>query len=464
MTAPKKVRQLLTADAIGQEAEVRGWVRSARASGAELVFVQVHDGTCFAPLQLLLTGESEGFEMAAKLSAGSAITARGTIVASKGKGQATEMQCTSLTLIGDVEDPSTYPMSPKRHTREHLRQYAHLRPRTNLIGAVARMRHSVSQAIHQFFQENDFFWVHTPIITTSDAEGAGEMFRVSTLDLVNTPMKDGKPDFSEDFFGTGTFLTVSGQLNVEPYCMALSRVYTFGPTFRAENSNTRRHLAEFWMVEPEIAFADLNDDVALAEDFLKSVARKVMAEREDDIAFFNKFVDKGLIDRLEKMVNAPFARVEYTEAIERLQKSGAKFDVRPEWGIDLGSEHEKYLTDEIVGGPAVVVNYPRDIKAFYMRQNDDGKTVAAMDVLVPGVGEIIGGSQREERFDKLVARIEEMDLPRDHYEWYLDLRRYGSTPHAGFGLGLERLVQYVTGVDNIRDVIPYPRAAGSARF
>lgn len=464
MAERKKIRDLLGESAIGQNVEICGWVRSARKSGAGLCFVMVHDGTAFDGLQAVVKEGAPGFEVASKLSAGAAVMVTGNVIASQGKGQATEIEVTGIELVGDVEDPSTYPMQPKRHSMTHLREHAHLRPRTNLVGAVARTRHSISQAIHRQLSDDDFFWVHTPIISTHDAEGAGEMFRVSTLDMVNPPKKDGAVDFSEDFFGQEAFLTVSGQLNVEPYAMALSRVYTFGPTFRAENSNTRRHLAEFWMVEPEIAFADLSDNIDLAESFLKGVTRRVLEERADDIAFFNKFVDKGLIARLNKMLDTPFVRMDYTDAVEKLIASGKKFEVKPEWGIDLGAEHEKYLTDEVVDGPVVLMNYPRDIKAFYMRQNDDGKTVAAMDVLVPGIGEIIGGSQREERFDLLVKRMEEMKLPREHYEWYLDLRRYGTAPHAGFGLGLERLVQYLTGVENIRDVIPYPRAVGSADF
>ncbi|MEM9862587.1 MAG: asparagine--tRNA ligase [Myxococcota bacterium] len=458
----KKIRTLLDESAVGSKAEIRGWVRSARPSKAGLVFVQVHDGTCHAALQAVVPEGAEGYEIAAKLSAGAAVTVRGEVVASQGKGQSTELRAEALECIGEVNDPSTYPMQPKRHTMEHLRKYAHLRPRTNLIGAVARVRDCVSQAIHRFFAEEDFYWVHTPIVTTLDAEGAGEMFRVSTLDLMNVPRANGAVDFSQDFFGGETYLTVSGQLNVEPYAMALSRVYTFGPTFRAENSHTRRHLAEFWMVEPEIAFADLDDNVALAEKFLKYVTKAVLDERADDLAFFNRFVHKGVLDRTETMVETAFDRITYTDAIDRLTKADQKWEVLPTWGIDLGAEHEKYLTEVL--GPVVVTDYPKDIKAFYMRQNDDGETVAAMDVLVPGIGEIIGGSQREERLDRLEARLEEEGLPRERYEWYLDLRRYGTAPHAGFGLGLERLVQYVTGVENIREVIPYPRSAGTAAF
>jgi asparaginyl-tRNA synthetase len=356
-------------------------------------------------------------------------------------------------------------MQPKRHTVEYLREMAHLRPRTNLVGAVTRLRNTLAAAIHGFFQKEGFLWVHTPIITASDCEGAGAMFRVSTLDLNNLPRTpDGKVDFNQDFFGKETHLTVSGQLNVECYCMALSRVYTFGPTFRAENSNTRRHLSEFWMVEPEIAFATIDDDVALAERFLKHIFRAVLDQRGDDMAFFAEHVDKECIKRLQAFVEAPFERIDYTEAIRLLENSGKKFEYKVGWGIDLQSEHERWLTEEHVGRPVVVVNYPKDIKAFYMRQNDDGKTVAAMDVLAPGIGEIIGGSQREERLDRLDARLDEMKLPKADYAWYRDLRRYGTVPHAGFGLGFERAVQYASGVENIRDVIPFPRAPRQAEF
>jgi asparaginyl-tRNA synthetase len=356
-------------------------------------------------------------------------------------------------------------MQPKRHSVEYLREVAHLRPRTNLIGAVTRVRHHLALAIHNFFHQNGFYWIHTPIITASDAEGAGEMFRVSTLDMVNPPRTaDGSVDFSQDFFGREAHLTVSGQLNVEAYCLAMSKVYTFGPTFRAENSNTRRHLAEFWMIEPEIAFADLSDDVDLAEAFLKSIIKTVLDECPEDIDFFNQWVDKGCRERLEKMTEAEFERMEYREAIARLADSGKKFEFEPHFGADLQSEHERYLTEELVGRPVAVVNYPKSIKAFYMRINDDGETVAAMDVLAPGIGEIIGGSQREERLDVLDARLAEMDLPVEDYWWYRDLRKYGSVPHAGFGLGFERAIQYITGVDNIRDVIPFPRAPRQADF
>ncbi|HET9484729.1 MAG TPA: asparagine--tRNA ligase, partial [Xanthomonadales bacterium] len=360
----------------------------------------------------------------------------------------------------------TYPIQPKQHTMEFLREVAHLRPRTNTFGAVARVRHCIAQAIHRYFHERGFFWVNTPIVTASDCEGAGQMFRVSTLDYANLPRDDkGAVDWSRDFFGRETFLTVSGQLNVEAYCLALSKVYTFGPTFRAENSNTARHLAEFWMIEPEIAFADLNDDADLAEDFLKYVFKAVLDERADDMRFFTERGEhKDVVTRLETFLAAPFARVDYSEAIEILQKSGKKFDYPVEWGLDLQTEHERYLTEEHVRRPVVVMNYPEQIKAFYMRLNDDGKTVAAMDVLAPGIGEIIGGSQREERLGVLDARMRQFKLVPAHYQWYRDLRRYGSVPHAGFGLGFERLVVYVCGLANIRDAIPYPRVPGSAEF
>jgi asparaginyl-tRNA synthetase len=451
---------------VGSEAVVQGWVRTRRDSKAGLSFVNVHDGTCFDALQVVAGAELPNYEdVVLHLTSGCAVRVRGEVVASQGKGQNVELKATSLELIGGVDDPEAYPVPPKRHTMEYLREVAHMRPRTNVIGAVTRVRHTLAQAIHRFYHERGFYWIHTPIITASDAEGAGQMFRVSTLDLANLPRTpDGKVDFDQDFFGREAFLTVSGQLNVETYCCALSRVYTFGPTFRAENSNTRRHLAEFWMIEPEIAFADLNDDIALAEAFLKFIFKALLEERDDDMRFFAQHVDKDCIARLEKMVDSEFARMDYTEAIERLQKSGRKFEFRPEWGADLQSEHERYLTEEVVGRPVAVMNYPKGIKAFYMRQNDDGKTVAAMDVLAPGIGEIIGGSQREERLEVLDRRLEEMGLHKEAYDWYRDLRRYGTVPHAGFGLGFERAILYATGMENIRDVIPFPRAPRQAAF
>ncbi|HWN68146.1 MAG TPA: asparagine--tRNA ligase, partial [Haliangium sp.] len=435
-------------------------------SKAGLSFVHVSDGSCFHPVQVVVPATLANYASEVqKLTAGCAVEATGTIVPSPAKGQPFEMQASAVRVVGWVDDPDTYPIQPKPHSLEFLREVAHLRPRTNVIGAVTRVRHSLAQAIHRFFHERGFFWIHTPIITASDAEGAGEMFRVSTLDMVNPPRRpDGGIDFGQDFFGREARLTVSGQLNVEAYCLAMSRVYTFGPTFRAENSNTRRHLAEFWMIEPEIAFAGLAEDVALAESFLKYIFSALLKERADDMAFFDKWVDKGCIERLEKMIASTFTRLEYGDAITELLKSKKSFEFPVQWGIDLQSEHERFLTDEVVRGPVAVVNYPKDIKAFYMRLNDDGKTVAAMDVLAPGIGEIIGGSQREERLDVLDRRIEQIGLNKEDYWWYRDLRRYGTVPHAGFGLGFERAIQYATGVENIRDVIPFPRSPRQADF
>ncbi|HZH42659.1 MAG TPA: asparagine--tRNA ligase [Lysobacter sp.] len=451
---------------VGGEVTVRGWVRTRRDSKAGVSFVNVSDGSCFAPIQVVAPNTLANYESEVKhLTAGCAVIARGRLVPSQGQGQAFEIQAEDLRVVGWVEDPETYPIQPKPHSLEFLREVAHLRPRTNLFGAVTRIRHCLAQAVHRFFHERGFYWISTPIITTSDAEGAGQMFRVSTLDLANLPRTDGgEVDFSRDFFGKETFLTVSGQLNVEGYCLALSKVYTFGPTFRAENSHTTRHLAEFWMIEPEIAFADLNDDAALAEDFLKYLFRAVLEERADDMAFIAERVQKDAVSRLESFINAPFERIEYTEAIRLLQNSGQKFDFPVEWGLDLQTEHERWLTEVHVGRPVVVTNYPERIKAFYMRLNDDGRTVAAMDVLAPGIGEIIGGSQREERLDVLDERMAQFGLDPAHYQWYRDFRRYGTVPHAGFGLGFERLVVYVCGLSNIRDAIPYPRAPGSAEF
>jgi asparaginyl-tRNA synthetase len=451
---------------IGAEVTVRGWVRTRRDSKAGLSFIHVHDGSCFEPLQIIAPGDLPNYQKEiVHLGAGCAVAVTGTLVASQGKGQAVELSARAVEVVGWVDDPETYPIQQKRHTLEYLREVAHLRPRTNTLGALTRVRHCLSQAIHRFFHDEGFFWIHTPIITASDAEGAGEMFRVSTLDLANLPRTtEGKIDFSRDFFGREAFLTVSGQLNVEAYCLAMSKVYTFGPTFRAENSNTSRHLAEFWMIEPEIAFADLAADADLAERFLKSVFTALLAERGDDMKFFAERVDKDCIARVERFVSASFARMTYTEAIAALEKSGKAFEFPVRWGMDLQSEHERWLTEEHVGRPVVVMNYPRDIKAFYMRQNDDGKTVAAMDVLAPGIGEIIGGSQREERLDRLDQRLAEMGLDPKAYWWYRDLRRYGTVPHAGFGLGLERTIIYATGIANIRDVIPFPRAPGQAAF
>jgi len=393
------------------------------------------------------------------------VEATGTIVPSPAKGQPFEMQAASLRVVGWIDDPDTYPIQPKPHTLEFLREVAHLRPRTNVVGALTRVRHTIAHSIHQFFHAQGFYWVNTPIITSSDAEGAGEMFRVSTLDQMNLPRDAaGKVDYTQDFFGRETFLTVSGQLNVEAYCLALSKVYTFGPTFRAENSNTSRHLAEFWMIEPEIAFADLSDNASLAEALLKHVFKTVLDEREDDMAFFEERIEKGVIAKLRGIVDSRFERMDYTDAIRVLEQAKQKFEFPVKWGIDLQSEHERYISEKHAGKPVVLMNYPKEIKAFYMRLNDDDRTVAAMDVLAPGIGEIIGGSQREERLAVLDARMAEAGMDKDHYGWYRDLRRYGTVPHAGFGLGFERTVAYVTGLSNVRDVIPFPRTPGNARY
>ena len=461
------VKQILGAQAPADTpVTIKGWVRTRRDSKAGLSFVNVSDGSCFNPVQIVATDRLSNYaEEILHLTAGCSIEATGLIVPSPAKGQPFEMQATAIRVVGRVDDPDTYPIQPKPHSMEYLREVAHLRARTNVIGAVTRVRHSVAQAIHRFFNAQDFFWVNTPIITASDAEGAGELFRVSTLDLANLPRSEtGKIDFSKDFFGREAFLTVSGQLNVETYCMALSKVYTFGPTFRAENSNTSRHLAEFWMIEPEIAFADLADDASLAEALLKYVFKAVLAERADDMAFFDERIEKGLIAKLQAMIDSSFVRMDYTDAIRILESSKEKFDYPVQWGIDLQSEHERFLAEKHVKGPLVLMNYPKEIKAFYMRLNNDEKTVAAMDVLAPGIGEIIGGSQREERLEVLDRRMLEVGLDPAHYGWYRDLRRYGTVPHAGFGLGFERTISYITGLSNVRDVIPFPRTPGNARY
>jgi asparaginyl-tRNA synthetase len=445
---------------------VRGWIRTRRDSKAGISFLNVHDGSCFAPVQVVAGGDLANYaDEVTRLTSGCSVEVEGEVIPTPGRPQPVEIRATTVTVLGWVEDPETYPIQPKAHSMEFLRTVAHLRPRTNTFGAVARVRHTLSMAVHRFFDREGFFWVHTPIVTTSDAEGAGEMFRVSTLDMANPPRTPaGGVDFGEDFFGRSASLTVSGQLNVEAYAMALSKVYTFGPTFRAENSNTSRHLAEFWMIEPEIAFADLHDDADLAEAFLKSLFTDLLNERGDDMAFFVERVDPQAIRRLESFVESSFERMDYTEAVRLLEASKKKFEYPVAWGADLQSEHERYLTEEVVKRPVVVMNYPTEIKSFYMRVNDDGRTVAAMDVLAPGIGEIIGGSQREERLDVLDRRMDELGLDRESYWWYRDLRRYGTVPHAGFGLGFERLVLYATGIANIRDVIPFPRAPGSADF
>ena len=451
---------------IGDTITVGGWIRTRRDSKAGFSFLAVNDGSCFNNLQVLApsTLPNYGNEIL-KLTTACSVMVEGTLVESQGKGQDVELQASKIQVLGFVEDPDTYPMSAKRHTVEYLREYAHLRPRTNLIGAVMRIRNSLAYALHSFFQERGFMWVSTPLITASDCEGAGEMFTVTNFDLDNLPKDDqGKVDFNQDFFGKHAYLTVSGQLNVETYACAFSKVYTFGPTFRAEESNTTRHLAEFWMIEPEMAFVDLDGCAQVAEDMLKYVFKRILAERADDMAFIVERVDKDAIKRLEDFIKADFAQVDYTDAIKILQECGKKFEYPVSWGIDLQSEHERYLAEEHFKSPVVVKNYPKDIKAFYMRQNDDGKTVAAMDVLAPGIGEIIGGSQREERLEKLDQRMDELGLNKDSYYWYRDLRRYGSVPHSGFGLGFERLIVYITGIGNIRDAIPFPRFPRNANF
>lgn len=445
---------------------VHGWIRTRRDSKAGISFLAIHDGSCFDAIQAIVPNELDNYQTdVLKLTTGCSVKVTGILVESPGKGQSFEIQATNVEVLGFVEDPDTYPMAAKRHSVEFLREQAHLRARTNIGGAVTRVRNTLAQAIHRFLYEKGYNWVSTPLITASDCEGAGEMFRVSTLDMENLPRTDkGAVDYSKDFFGKEAFLTVSGQLNVETYCCALSKVYTFGPTFRAENSNTTRHLAEFWMIEPEIAFADLSDAADLAEDMLKYVLKAVLDERADDMAFFQQRVDKGVIERLNGVINSSFVRMDYTDAIEILQNCGKKFENPVSWGVDLNSEHERYLAEEHVGGPVVLQNYPKEIKSFYMRLNDDGKTVAAMDVLAPGIGEIIGGSEREDRLDVFDARLEELGLNAEDYSWYRDLRRYGTVPHAGFGLGFERLVAYATGIQNVRDVIPFPRTPNNAAF
>ncbi len=445
---------------------VQGWVRTRRDSKAGFSFIAVNDGSGQDSIQVVAPNTLANYESEiVRLTAGCSLRCTGILVASQGKGQSFEIQASSVEVLGFVDDPETYPVQPKPHSMEFLREVAHLRPRTNTFGAVSRIRHCIAQAIHRYFHERGFFWVNTPIVTASDCEGAGQMFRVSTLDLMNLPKTDkGAIDWHQDFFGKEAYLTVSGQLNVEAYCLALSKVYTFGPTFRAENSNTTRHLAEFWMIEPEIAFADLNDNANLAEDFLKYVFKAVLDERMDDMRFIVERVEKSAVSRMEAFIKAPFERIEYGEAVEILKKAPKKFDYAVEWGADLQTEHERYLTEEHVGRPVVVMNYPEKIKAFYMRLNDDGRTVAAMDVLAPGIGEIIGGAQREDRLDYLDRRMQQFHIVPETYQWYRDLRRYGSVPHAGFGLGFERLVVYICGLGNIRDAIPYPRVPGSAEF
>ena len=444
---------------IGKEIKVGGWVRSIRDSKT-FGFIVLHDGSFFETLQIVYSDSLANFAEISKLNVGAAVIIEGTLVATPNAKQPFEIQATSVAVEG-TSTPD-YPMQKKRHSMEFLRTVPHLRPRTNTFQAVFRIRSLAAYAIHKFFQERGFVYVHAPLITSSDCEGAGEMFQVTTLDLNNVPMTDkGEVDFSQDFFGKATNLTVSGQLDVEAFAQSFRNVYTFGPTFRAENSNTARHAAEFWMIEPEIAFADLNDDMKLAEDMIKYIIRYVLENAPEEMNFFNSFVDKGLIERLNHVMNSDFGHVTYTEAIEILEKNNDKFEYKVSWGCDLQTEHERYLTEQIYKKPLFVTDYPKEIKAFYMKLNEDGKTVAAMDCLVPGIGEIIGGSQREDDYDKLAARIEELGMKTEDYAHYMDLRKYGSTKLAGFGLGFERCVMYLTGISNIRDVLPYPRTVGN---
>lgn len=445
---------------------LEGWVRTRRDSKAGVSFVQLNDGTAHDSLQIVAPAELGNYQdEILHLTTGCAIRATGYLMPSGGRGQSIELRASEIEVVGWVDDPDTYPVPAKRHSFEYLREVAHLRARTNTFAALTRVRHVLARAIHHYFDSHGYYWLNTPIVTASDCEGAGELFRVSTLDLANLPRSDdGRVDFSQDFFGRESFLTVSGQLNAEAYCLAMSKVYTFGPTFRAENSNTSRHLAEFWMVEPEVAFADVRDIARLAEDLLKVILRAVLDEAPQELEFFDQRIAPGTIKRLEDVIDKPFEVMDYGNALEILQKSNRHFEYPVQWGSDLQSEHERYLAEEYVRGPLVVLNYPQEIKAFYMRLNDDEKTVAAMDVLVPGIGEIVGGSQREERLQVLDARLAQVGIEKEAYTWYRDLRRYGTVPHAGFGLGFERTLGYVTGMANVRDLIPFPRTPGNVRF
>jgi asparaginyl-tRNA synthetase len=463
MQTPRtKIASVLQLDPPQPGVRVKGWVRTLRDS-KQVVFLELNDGSSFGSLQVVCGPELANYEQVRKLTTGSAVEVVGEVVKSPAAGQKVEMKASELKVVG-LADPS-FPLQKKRHGFEFLREIAHLRARTNTFGAVFRVRSALAQAVHEFFAARGFVYVHTPIVTASDAEGAGEMFRVTTLDVANPPRDDkGAVDYREDFFGKPSFLTVSGQLNGETFAIGLSEIYTFGPTFRAENSNTSRHAAEFWMIEPEMAWYDLEDDATLAEAFVKHLMRAALEKCGEDLAFFNKQIDQGLIARLEHVLASDFERMTYTEAVKRLEASGQKFEFPVHWGANLQAEHERYLTEHIVGRPLFVTDYPKAIKAFYMRRNDDGKTVAAMDLLVPKIGELIGGSQREERLDVLTHAIKEGGLDADHYSWYLDTRRFGTAPHAGFGLGFERLIMYVTGMENIRDVIPFPRTPRNCDF
>jgi asparaginyl-tRNA synthetase len=458
-----RVSDILALPSAGEEVCVSGWVRTKRESKS-FSFIEINDGSCMASLQVIADQAMDGYEQTVpSLTTGSSVRIEGKVVESQGKGQRYEIQARSILVYSIA--PAEYPLQKKRHSFEFLRSIAHLRPRTNSLGAVARVRSSLSFAIHSFFQERGFQYVHTPIITTSDSEGAGLMFRVTSLDLENIPRDErGKIDYSRDFFATPANLTVSGQLEAEAYALALSRVYTFGPTFRAENSNTPRHLAEFWMVEPEMAFCELGEDMDLAEEFVRYLARWVLEKNRDDIEFFNQRIDNSVLETLQTIADTPFERISYSKAIELLEAQNRQFEYKVSWGTDIQTEHERYLTETLFRKPVIVYDYPTAIKAFYMKQNEDGKTVRAMDVLVPRIGELIGGSERESRYDVLVERIRELGLSEREYQWYLDLRRYGSAPHAGFGLGFERLLLLVTGMQNIREVIPFPRTPGNAEF
>ena len=449
---------------VGHEVTVKGWIRTVR-NQKTFTFVEVNDGSTLSNFQIIASPDVPGYDaLLPHLSTGASISAKGIIVESPGQEQSVEMQASSIALIGKC-DPEVYPLQKKRHSFEFLRTIAHLRPRTNTFGAVTRVRNALAFATHQFFQNRGFLYIHTPIITGSDCEGAGQMFQVTTLDVANSPKTpQGKVDYSQDFFAKPAYLTVSGQLDGEIFACALSDVYTFGPTFRAENSNTPRHLAEFWMIEPEMAFADLNDNMDCAEAYLKYVLKYVLDHCEEDMQFFEKHISPGLIGRLQHVINTPFERATYTYAIRILEKADKKFEFPVKWGLDLQSEHERYLAEEFFSKPVIITDYPKEIKAFYMRANDDNKTVAAMDVLVPNVGEIIGGSQREERLGNLEAKMKEAGLSTEEYWWYLELRKYGTVPHAGFGAGFERLIRFATGMENIRDVIPFPRYPGKADF
>ena len=461
MTTRRKVIDLLNSEQSQESVLLKGWIRTQRES-KDFSFIELNDGSCLANIQVIVDSTVDNYKEIVKLTTGAAVAMSGELVESPGKGQKWEIRASKVEMLGHA--PEDFPLQKKRHTDEYLRTIAHLRPRSNKYSAIFRMRSKLSYAIHQFFQERDFKWIHTPIITGSDCEGAGEMFKVTTLDLHNVPKQDGKVNFNEDFFGKEANLTVSGQLSVETFCLSLGDVYTFGPTFRSENSNTSRHMAEFWMIEPEMVFADIHDDMKMGQEFVQYLVKYTMDECSEDLELFARFVDKDLMNTLDNIVNNDFIRLPYTEAVKILEQSGKQFEFEVVWGKDLQSEHERFLTEEHFKQPVIVYDYPKDIKAFYMRMNDDEKTVAAMDILVPAIGEIIGGSQREERYDVLKSRIKQLGFNEADYWWYLDTRKYGTVPHAGFGLGFERLLMLVSGISNIRDVIPFPRTPKNLEF